>query len=72
MNLSVLLPVLEKELAGVAFGEVVIKVQVREGKPWRAEVSRSQSIMLETQADSAGASRKPLSVKVDSHGRGRP
>jgi len=71
MNLSPILPVLEKELAGVSFGEVVIKVQIREGKPWRAEVSRSQSIMLETQEESGGASRKAFPIKAKSWNGGR-
>ena len=50
MNLVDLLPLLEGELEGLAFGEVVLRVQVRDGRPNRAEVSRSRSIMLPTDA----------------------
>jgi hypothetical protein len=46
--LADLLPLLEAEFEGLAFGEVVLRVQVRSGLPHRAEVSRSRSIILET------------------------
>jgi len=62
MNLSDLLPMLEGELEGLAFGEVVLRVQVRDGRPYRAEVSRSRSIMLPTETICAG----PVTLTKDS------
>jgi hypothetical protein len=54
MNLANLLGLLEKEVSGLEFGEVVLRVQVRDGRLHRAEVSRSRSIMLETPTSCAG------------------
>ena len=54
MTLADLLPLLETELEGLAFGEVVLRIQVRDGCLNRAEVSRSRSIMLATDAACAG------------------
>lgn len=51
---SSLLSSLEHELAGLEHGEVVLRVHVRDGKPWRATISREASLLLETDATCVG------------------
>jgi hypothetical protein len=50
---------LNAEMRGVEFGEVTVKIQVRDGQARRAEISRTRSLMLETDANSSeGAANK--------------
>jgi hypothetical protein len=68
MTLADLLPLLEGELEGLAFGEVALRVQVRDGRPNRAEVSRSRSIMLPTDAICAGLPQNAEDSGPSPHG----
>lgn len=57
------LPLLESELKGLSFGEVILRVQVRCGSIHRVEVSRIRSLMVETQEPCEGR-QNDLSVKL--------
>lgn len=52
---AALLALLEEELEGLGpFGEVVLRVQVRDGRLHRAEASRVRSVMLGTPENGVG------------------
>lgn len=59
MTAADLVLALDAEMKGVEFGEVTIRVQVRAGQAWRAEISRSRSLLLETDSQSVGEAEKP-------------
>lgn len=65
-----LISILEAELEGVGpFGEIVLRVHVRDGLLHRAEVSRSKSFILEAKTDTQYVPAKEKPSKDVSGGK---